>query len=123
VSQLKYHHVDVFAPGPFSGNSLTVFLDAGSLHRSQMQRITQEMRHFESIFLSPAGAPNTSDAHVFDLIEEAMTMAMRLAEQLRRGTTVATVVCDTGMKYLKTYGTKLSRRDTAVPEHRVEAGK
>jgi len=24
VRQLKYHHVDVFAPGPFSGNSLTV---------------------------------------------------------------------------------------------------
>ena len=70
MSQLKYHHVDVFAPGPFSGNSLTVFLDAGSLRRMQMQRITQEMRHFESIFLSPAGAPNTFDAHVFDLIEE-----------------------------------------------------
>jgi PhzF family phenazine biosynthesis protein len=70
MSQVKYHHVDVFAPRPFSGNSLTVFLDAGSLHRSQMFTITQEMRHFESIFLSPAGAPNTFDAHVFDLIEE-----------------------------------------------------
>ena len=70
MSQLKYHHVDVFAPRPFSGNSLTVFLDAGSLHRSQMMRITQEMRHFESIFLSPAGAANTFDAQVFDLTEE-----------------------------------------------------
>lgn len=33
-------------------------------------RITQEMRHFESIFLSPAGAANTFDAQVFDLTEE-----------------------------------------------------
>jgi len=70
MSQLEYHHVDVFAPKPFSGNSLTVFLDVGSLHRSQMLRITQEMRHFESIFLSPAGAPNTYRAQVFDLTGE-----------------------------------------------------
>lgn len=70
MSQLEYHHVDVFAPKPFSGNSLTVFLDVGSLHRSQMLRITQEMRHFESIFLSPAGAPNTFRAQVFDLTRE-----------------------------------------------------
>jgi len=70
MSQLEYHQVDVFAPRPFSGNSLTVFLDAGSLHRGQMLRVTQEMRHFESIFLSPAGAPNTYHARVFDLTGE-----------------------------------------------------
>jgi trans-2,3-dihydro-3-hydroxyanthranilate isomerase len=70
ASQLKYHHVDVFAPGPFSGNSLTVFPNAGSLHRSQMFSITQEMRHFESIFLSSTGEPNTFDARVFDLVGE-----------------------------------------------------
>jgi trans-2,3-dihydro-3-hydroxyanthranilate isomerase len=67
MSKLEYHHVDVFAPRPFSGNSLTVFLDAGSLHHSQMLRIAQEMRHFESIFLSPGEAPNTYHAQVFDL--------------------------------------------------------
>ena len=70
MSQLEYHHVDVFAPKPFSGNSLTVFLDAGSLLASQMLRITQEMRHFESIFLSPAGEPNTFEAQVFGLTGE-----------------------------------------------------
>jgi trans-2,3-dihydro-3-hydroxyanthranilate isomerase len=70
ANQLSYHHVDVFAPSPFSGNSLTVFLNAGSLHSSQMFRITQEMRHFESIFLSPTKESNTFDAKVFDLIEE-----------------------------------------------------
>jgi cysteine synthase A len=34
--------------------------------------------------------------------------ALRLAEQLGPGTTVVTVMCDTGMKYLKMYGSKLS---------------
>jgi cysteine synthase A len=34
--------------------------------------------------------------------------ALRLAEQLRPGATVVTVMCDTGMKYLKTYGAKLT---------------
>jgi cysteine synthase A len=33
--------------------------------------------------------------------------ALRLAEQLGREATVVTVMCDTGMKYLKTYRTKL----------------
>ena len=36
--------------------------------------------------------------------------ALRLAEQLRPGATVVTLMCDTGMKYLRTYGTKLSNR-------------
>jgi cysteine synthase A len=34
--------------------------------------------------------------------------ALRLAEQLGSDATVVTVMCDTGMKYLKTYGTALS---------------
>lgn len=34
--------------------------------------------------------------------------ALRLAEQLGPEATVVTVMCDTGMKYLKTYGTALS---------------
>jgi cysteine synthase A len=33
--------------------------------------------------------------------------ALRLAEQLGPGATVVTVMCDTGMKYLKTYGSQL----------------
>jgi trans-2,3-dihydro-3-hydroxyanthranilate isomerase len=70
MSELEYHHVDVFADRPFCGNSLTVFLDTGSLLGSQMLRITKEMRHFESIFLSPTGELNTFEARVFDLIGE-----------------------------------------------------
>jgi len=35
--------------------------------------------------------------------------ALRLAEQLDPGATVVTVMCDTGMKYLKSYGTRLNQ--------------
>jgi len=34
--------------------------------------------------------------------------ALRLAEELGPGATVVTIMCDTGMKYLKTYGAELS---------------
>jgi cysteine synthase A len=37
--------------------------------------------------------------------------ALRLAEQLGPDATIVTVMCDTGMKYLKTYGTELTRAD------------
>ncbi len=53
LGTLTYQHVDVFSPLPYSGNSLAVFLDCPSLTVEQMLRITQELRHFESIFLSP----------------------------------------------------------------------
>jgi cysteine synthase A len=33
--------------------------------------------------------------------------ALRLAEQLGPDATVVTVMCDTGMKYLKTYAAKI----------------
>ena len=33
--------------------------------------------------------------------------ALRLAEQLGSGATIVTVMCDTGMKYLRTYGAKI----------------
>jgi cysteine synthase A len=35
--------------------------------------------------------------------------ALRLAEQVGPGATIVTVMCDTGMKYLKTYGAELNR--------------
>jgi cysteine synthase A len=37
--------------------------------------------------------------------------AMRLAETLEPGATVVTVMCDTGMKYLKSYGAELAKGD------------
>jgi len=36
--------------------------------------------------------------------------ALRLAEQLEPGATVITLMCDTGMKYLRTYGARLPNR-------------
>lgn len=65
---MRYQHVDVFASRPYSGNSLAVFPDAGSLTGDQMSRITKELRHFESIFLAEEG--DVWRARVFDLMEE-----------------------------------------------------
>jgi len=65
-----FHHVDVFTPCPYSGNSLAVFPDAAGLTGFQMERITKELRHFESIFLEQEGGERAYRARVFDLIEE-----------------------------------------------------
>ncbi len=45
--ELRYLHVDVFAPRPYAGNSLPVFIDTPPLNAAQMQAITGELRHFE----------------------------------------------------------------------------
>lgn len=68
---MRYHHVDVFTGRPYGGNSLAVFPDADALSGSQMQAITRELRHFESVFLIRDGATErTRRARVFDLAEE-----------------------------------------------------
>ncbi|MGW7041401.1 PhzF family phenazine biosynthesis protein [Streptomyces avermitilis] len=68
---MRYLHVDVFSPEPYSGNGLAVFPDSAELSEKQMMRITQEMRHFESVFLAPDHTgEQTWDARVFDLTEE-----------------------------------------------------
>jgi PhzF family phenazine biosynthesis protein len=67
---LVYYHVDVFSARPFTGNSLTIFPKSSGLSSEQMLRITQEMRHFESIFLCETASRSTFKAHVFDLQEE-----------------------------------------------------
>jgi cysteine synthase A len=40
--------------------------------------------------------------------------ALRIAEELGPGATVVTVMCDTGMKYLKSYGAQLGRGNAAA---------
>jgi trans-2,3-dihydro-3-hydroxyanthranilate isomerase len=67
---LAYSHVDVFSAVPFGGNSLPVFLDAAHLSAQQMLRITQELRHFEAVFLQPTDEPGAVRARIFDLFEE-----------------------------------------------------
>lgn len=67
---LEYIHCDVFAPTPYSGNSLAVFVDPPELTSQQMLAITQELRHFEAIFIWSEQRTNTFRARVFDLFEE-----------------------------------------------------
>jgi trans-2,3-dihydro-3-hydroxyanthranilate isomerase len=67
---LAYRHVDVFSREPLSGNGLTVFPEAGALTLETMQRITREMRQFESIFLSPTPEPHRVRARIFTMEEE-----------------------------------------------------
>jgi trans-2,3-dihydro-3-hydroxyanthranilate isomerase len=64
---MEFQHVDVFADTPYAGNSVTVFLTEGTVAAGQMLAITQEFRHFESIFLWPAAADSRWRARVFDL--------------------------------------------------------
>ena len=69
-SPLDYAHVDVFASQAYAGNSLAVFLDGRGLSSAQMLSITQELRHFEAIFLEAAPKSNCYSARIFDLFEE-----------------------------------------------------
>jgi trans-2,3-dihydro-3-hydroxyanthranilate isomerase len=66
--RFNFIHCDVFATRPYSGNSLAVFTDSSYLSSAQMLTITQELRHFESIFLSQNGG--RISARIFDLFEE-----------------------------------------------------
>jgi trans-2,3-dihydro-3-hydroxyanthranilate isomerase len=69
LREFPFSLVDVFAREPLSGNGLSVFLLDAELPASMMQRITQEMRQFETIFLRPIG-PSTFDARIFTMEEE-----------------------------------------------------
>jgi trans-2,3-dihydro-3-hydroxyanthranilate isomerase len=70
LPSLNFFHVDVFSPKPYSGNSIPVFYDAPSLTTAQLLEITQELRHFEAIFLQPTSTQGLVDARVFDMFEE-----------------------------------------------------
>ncbi|MBS9716086.1 PhzF family phenazine biosynthesis protein [Pseudohalocynthiibacter aestuariivivens] len=67
---LKFVHCDVFTETPYSGNSLAVFPESHELDDREMLSITQELRHFESIFLNPTEDHYVYQARVFDLFEE-----------------------------------------------------
>jgi trans-2,3-dihydro-3-hydroxyanthranilate isomerase len=66
----SYVHVDVFSSLPYSGNSLAVFPNAPGLTATQMLRVTQELRHFETVFFEPTTQASTVRARIFDLFEE-----------------------------------------------------
>lgn len=67
---LRYRHVDVFSKTTLSGNGLTVFTNCEGLSTEAMQRITQEMRQFESIFLFPTAESHRFIARIFTMEEE-----------------------------------------------------
>ena len=64
-----FFHVDVFAAQALGGNGLAVFLDTDDWSASAMQRVTREMRQFESIVLSRI-SPTGAAARVFTVEEE-----------------------------------------------------
>lgn len=63
----RFHMVDVFASRAFSGNSLAVFLD--HFTPKEMLEITQEFRHYESIFVKLTGH-DRADVRIFTVQEE-----------------------------------------------------
>ena len=67
---LPFWLVDVFAREPLSGNGLSVFLLDDELPTLAMQRITQEMRQFETIFLARIGGTSRFHARIFTMEEE-----------------------------------------------------
>jgi PhzF family phenazine biosynthesis protein len=67
--EVGFHHVDVFAPRAYTGNSLAVFVDPPPLTDGQLLAVTQELRHFETVFVSRDGG-TAATARVFDLVEE-----------------------------------------------------
>jgi trans-2,3-dihydro-3-hydroxyanthranilate isomerase len=70
MSALEYRQVDVFADAPLSGNGLAVVITKQPLDAHFMQRLTCELRQFETIFLVPGADPATYDARVFTMEEE-----------------------------------------------------
>jgi trans-2,3-dihydro-3-hydroxyanthranilate isomerase len=70
LTTLPFSLVDVFAREPLSGNGLSVFLLDQALPTSAMQRITQEMRQFETIFLHRIGESARFNTRIFTMEEE-----------------------------------------------------
>ena len=67
---LPFSLVDVFASEPLSGNGLSVFLLDDELPADTMQRIAQEMRQFETIFLRRIEQTSKFKARIFTMEEE-----------------------------------------------------
>ena len=70
MSVLEYRQVDVFAEEPLQGNGLAVVVTGDPLDAGFMQRLTCELRQFETIFLVPNGDRDRFDARVFTMEEE-----------------------------------------------------
>lgn len=67
---MKCKLVDVFAKEKLTGNGLTIFYDYGRLDSNEMLSLAQEMRQFESIFVSNNGSNTSFKARIFTTEEE-----------------------------------------------------
>jgi len=66
---IRVRQVDVFTDLPMTGNGLAVVQSAVALDTSLMQSVTQELRQFETIFLTDVGAGG-ANARIFTEQEE-----------------------------------------------------
>lgn len=66
---MNYYHVDVFSSKSLSGNGLTVLFHHGDLDTQFMQKIAQEFKQFETIFLKQTGETHFR-ARIFTVDEE-----------------------------------------------------
>lgn len=72
LKTLPFWLVDVFAREPLTGNGLGVFLLNDDLPTYTLQRITQEMRQFETIFLRRIGETSKFSTRIFTMEEELL---------------------------------------------------
>jgi|SRR3990167_987283 len=113
---IGFIHVDVFSATPYSGNSLAVFPDARGLSSEQMLRITQELRHFEAIFLEQTEHPQTVRARVFDLFGELPFAGHPIIG-------AAATLCDSANKTVRqTWQVILSSKTVSVTTERTDCG-
>lgn len=70
MPNFDFRLVDVFTEAPLSGNGLAVFFMREAVSGALLQRMTGEMRQFESIFLYETDDPATIRARVFTMEEE-----------------------------------------------------
>jgi len=69
--RLDYRHVDVFATAAYRGNGLiVVFCDTLDRPAEQLRRIAEEMRQFETIFLTSGANGTDVRARIFTVEEE-----------------------------------------------------
>ena len=66
---MKFFQLDVFADGPYSGNQLAVFPEAGDLDARQMQTIASEMNLSETSFVTKT-ATDSYDVRIFTPVNE-----------------------------------------------------
>ncbi len=66
---MRFHQLDVFGSGPYTGNPLAVFPEPGGLDAAQMQRIASEMNLSETTFVTHARV-DSYDMRIFTPTEE-----------------------------------------------------